>query len=115
MAAARARYEVRVRTVVNEAVFSTLRIPMRRTAVPRNSVYRFRVPADCDLSEVLHRLTERDVQVLDIRQCPEPRRRDPGTPQVRDEAPQPDVAATVGGVVVPFRARARSRAVSSAD
>jgi hypothetical protein len=107
MEAVRTRYEVLVGTVVSKAALATFRVPMRPTAVPRRTVYRFRVPADRDLSEVLHWLTERDVQVLEIRRCPEPRRRTPETaPEGREEPRQQrgDPAATAGGVVVPFPA-----------
>ena len=128
MAAARFRYELRVGTLVSEAALATFRISLRPTAVPRNTIYRFRVPADRDLSEILHRLTERNVQVLEIRQCTEPRRRDRGTEQVREEAlreeaPRPeapradiDPVASADGVVVPFRpgSGARPRGGSSA-
>ena len=76
MTGARTRYELRVGTVVSEATLATFRVPVRRTDVRRQTVYRLRVPTDRDLSELLHRLTERDVQVLEIRRCPEPRHRD---------------------------------------
>jgi hypothetical protein len=106
MEAARRRYELRVGTVVSRAALATFRVAVRTTAVPRSTVYRFRVPADRDLSEVLNRLTERHVQVLEIRQCPEPRRRERGTGQVRQEEPREEIeddGAATDGVVVPFR------------
>jgi len=72
--------------------------------VPRNTVYRLRVPADRDLAEVLQLLTESEVQVLEIRRCTERRRPDRRSPQA--EAVQPaDVVPTSGGVVVPFPRR----------
>jgi hypothetical protein len=125
MEAAPTRYEVRVGTLVSKTALAMFRVPVKLTAVRRNTVYRFRVPADRDLSHVLHRLTERDVQVLEIRRCTEPRRRDREMPQVREQAPRQDVAdpadpadpaETADGVVVPFRARAgaRPRGVDSA-
>ena len=101
MGAARTRYELRVGTVVNPATLATFRVPVRPTTVPRSTVYRFRVPADRDLSEVLHRLTERDVEVLEIRRCAEPRRRT--VPDWADVAPRED--DDPDGVVVAFRAR----------
>ena len=110
MATARIRYELLVRTVVSEAMLATFHVPVSLTAVPRRTVYRFRVPADRDLSEVLSRLTERDVQVLEIRRCPELRPRHSGTAQVRPEALRQETvegAATAVGVVVPFRGGAR--------
>lgn len=106
MEEARTRYELRVVSRVSDAALATFRVPVRPTTVPRNTVYRFHVPADCDLSEVLQRLTERDVQVLEIRSCTEPRRRERGTALVPEEAPQeevPDRADAGGGVVLPFR------------
>ena len=111
MKAVRTRYELRVRSLISKAALATFRIPVSSTAVPRNTVYRFRVPTDRDLSEVLHRLTERDVEVLEIRRCLEPRRRDRRAAQPRDEPPrqeglQPggtDRAAVASRVVVPFR------------
>jgi hypothetical protein len=106
MEAARTRYELRVGTLVSRAALATFRIAVRPTAVPRSTVYRFRVRADHDLPEVLHRLTERHVEVLEIRQCPEPRSRDRGTGQVRPEEPRQetgDAGAATDGVVVPFR------------
>jgi len=112
MEAARIRYELRVVTLVSKAALATFRVPLRPTAVPRNTVYRFRVPADRDLADLLHRLIERDVQVLEIRRCPEPRRRETGTAEATDETPQQEIsnpAETGGGVVVPFRAGTRAR------
>jgi hypothetical protein len=95
-----------VGTVVSATTLAALRVPVRPTAVPRNTVYRIRICANRDLSEVLHRLTEHDVQVLEIRRCAEPSR--PG----RRAAPAPsqetgDLPATAVGVVVPFRLRTR--------
>ena len=105
MGAVRTRYELRVGTVISEAALASFRVPMRPTAVPRNTVYRFVVPDDRDLTEVLHRLTELDVQVLEIRRCPEPRRRAPGSASgetsCRESATPPTDAE---GVVVPFPA-----------
>jgi len=103
MELARTRYEVRVGTMLSKAMVAAFRLPVRWTAVPRNTVYRLSVPADRDLSEVLHRLTENDVQVLEIRRCLEaPRRSQSQEPQ--DVPPQdaegPDPTP---GVVLPFR------------
>ncbi|MGY1698067.1 hypothetical protein [Geodermatophilus sp. SYSU D00766] len=109
MAAARNRYEVRVGTHLSTAAISTFRVPVTPTAVPRETVYRFRVPADRDLTEVLDRLIGRDVQVLEIRQCPEPpvrgRGPEPGRPaEAPAEVPAGTGPADGDGVVVPFRA-----------
>lgn len=109
MELARTRYEVRVGTLLSHAMVAALRLPLRRTAVPRNTVYRLSVPADRDLGEVLHRLTESDVQVLEIRRCLEAPRRTPDRAPERPEA-SPDVGdqdATADGVVLPFRGRLR--------
>ena len=116
MAGARTRYELRVGTVLSEATLATFRVRVRRTDVRRQTVYRFRVPTDRDLSELLHRLTERDVQVLEIRRCPEPRHRDQVTAGaqergaqeqgVQEQPPRRDVADTTEtslAVVLPFR------------
>jgi hypothetical protein len=110
MVAARMRYELRVATLLSRAALATFRVPVRPTAMPRDTVYRFRVPADRDASELLHRMIECNVQVLEIRRCPQPSHRDRGTAQVRQEAPPPetgDPVATAVGVVIPFPVRTR--------
>jgi hypothetical protein len=94
------RFELRVGTVVSEAALRTFQVPLRPIAVPRNTVYRLRIPADRDVSAVLSRLTEYDVQVLEIRRCPEPARRP--LPAVPREPARDDEDA---GVVVPFPRR----------
>jgi hypothetical protein len=101
-----------VATFLSQAALATFRVPLRTTAMPRNSTYRFRVAADRDPSEVLHRLTECDVEVLEIRRCPEPSRRRRGTAPVRQEAPPPktgDPAPTDVGVVIPLPVRTGPR------
>jgi hypothetical protein len=104
MAMAGTRYELRVGTRVSEATLAAFRIPVRPTVVPRNTVYRLRVPADRDLAEVLQLLTASEVQVLEIRRCTERGRPDRGSRPA--EAVQPaDVVPTSGGVVVPFPRR----------
>jgi hypothetical protein len=104
--AARTRYEVRVGTVVSAATLATFRLPVRPTAVPRNTVYRIRVHTNRDLSELLHRLTEHDVQVLEIRRCAEPSR--PSRPVHAPPPETADIPAAADGVVLPFRERTRS-------
>jgi hypothetical protein len=107
MGAARIRYELRVGTHVGTAALSTFGVPVRPTAVPRRTLYRFRVPADRDLAEVLVRLTECDVEVLEIRQCPGGPRRDRGSPSAGPhESPGQagDPPGDGDGVVLPFRA-----------
>jgi hypothetical protein len=104
--AARIRYELRVGTLVSKAALATFRIPVRHVAVPRKTVYRFRVIADRDLSEVLDRLTDHDVEVLEIRRCVEPPRRERrAAPAARVAPPQEIEDPAVAGVVLPFRAR----------
>jgi hypothetical protein len=100
---ARTRYEVRVGTVVSAATLATFGVPVRPTAVPRRTVYRIRVHTNRDLSEVLHRLTEHDVQVLEIRRCAEPSR--PSRPEHAARQETGDLAAATDGVVLPFRER----------
>jgi hypothetical protein len=105
MAARRMRYELRVGTHVGTATLATFRVPVRPTAVPRRTVYRFRVPADRDLAVALDRLIENDVQILEIRQCRPPSRQRDASPTPTAE-PSPDVPGgtpAVDGVVVPFR------------
>lgn len=111
MGAARIRYELRVGTHVGTAALSTLRVPVRPTAVPRRTLYRIRVPADRDLTEVLDRLIERDVEVLEIRRCPDGPPRDRGSAPAgpgRSSRQAGDAPADADGVVVPFRAAADS-------
>ncbi|MBB3084467.1 hypothetical protein [Geodermatophilus sabuli] len=106
MEAARTRYEVLVETLMNDAVLSTFRVPLRPTAVPRQTLYRFRVPATRDLSDVLDRLTEGDVQVVEIRRCADPPRRHRGAARAGQEGSVQHAAGATpaeDGVVVPFR------------
>lgn len=104
MELARTRYEVRVGTLLSKAMVAAFRLPVKRTAVPRNTVYRLSVPADRDIAEVLQRLTESDVQVLEIRSC-EAHRRTPSRPQDPPQVQPPDAEdqdGTTAGVVLPF-------------
>ena len=109
MGAGRSRYEVRVGTVISPATLASLRVPVRPITVRRNTIYWIRVLASRDISEVLHRLTEHDVQVLEIRRRAEPspseRRavRPPSEESVRPVTG--DVPLPADGVVVPFRRR----------
>ena len=108
MGAGLTRYELRVGTVLSRAALAAFHIRVTPTAIPRKTVYRFRIPADRDPSEVLHRLTEFDVQVLEIRRCFDAGPRDPGRDGPRRGVPAPEVGAPPAadaGVVVPFRAR----------
>ncbi|MGY1666048.1 MULTISPECIES: hypothetical protein [unclassified Geodermatophilus] len=93
-------------TLVSTATLSSFRVPVTPIAVPRRTVYRFRVPADRDLSDVLDRLTEGHVQVLEIRRCPEPpgRRRGPAPDRGQEPVPHAGAATrSADGVVVPLR------------
>jgi hypothetical protein len=105
MVGERTRYELRVETRVSRAALATFRVPVSPTEVPRNTVYRFLVSTDRDPSELVHRLTEVDVQVLEIRRChasaPRPRETVPVQQEpVSSEASEP--ADREGGVVIPF-------------
>ena len=102
------RYELRVGTVLSRAALAAFHIRVTPTPIPRKTVYRFRIPADRDPSEVLSRLTEFDVQVLEIRRCLDVSSRDRGRDAPRREGPSPapvEPSAADVGVVVPFRAR----------
>jgi hypothetical protein len=105
MMAGLTRYELRVGTLLSRAALAAFHVPVTPTAIPRNTVYRFRIPADRDPSEVLHRLTEFDVQVLEIRRCSDLSRRDRGAVQASPGAPSRETdepGATAAGVVIPF-------------
>jgi hypothetical protein len=102
MEAPRNRFELRIGTLLSPAALATFRVRVRPTRVPRNTVHRLRIPADRDLTDVVHRLTERHVELLEIRRGPEPprgaRRRPPG-----DEREAPGPADPGADVVVPLR------------
>ena len=107
MAAGRTRFELRVATLLSRAALATFRVPVNTTTMPRNTVHRLRVSADRDPTELLDRLTECDVEVLEIRRCTEPRSRGRAE-SVRHEPPPPQAAEpapTAGGVVIPFPRR----------
>jgi hypothetical protein len=112
MVASRTQYELRVGTRLSQAAIATFRVPLTPTVVPRNTVYRLRVSADRDPTEVLQRLTEHNVQVLEIRRCAEPSPEDGGTAHGRADAPPPEARpeteeppGTTSGVVIPFPVR----------
>jgi hypothetical protein len=88
------RFEFRIETVISPAALATFRVPLHPTALPASTVYRFSVDSERDLTEIVQRLTERDVEVLEIRRRLTPRRaRRPAPPAPTDGA----------DVVVPFR------------
>jgi hypothetical protein len=102
------QFEVRVGTLVSQATLAAFRLSLGRVAVPRNTLHRLRIPADHDVPTVLQRLTERDVQVVEIRRCAVPPRREDTAVQDRQDVAPPDVAdppPAGGGVVLPFRGR----------
>jgi hypothetical protein len=111
MEAVGTRFEVRVGTLLSQATLAALRLPLRRIDVPRHRLYRLYVAADHDVPAVISRLAEQNVQIVEIRQCPAPRRRDDAAAPARPVAPRPDPAPPpdpAGGVVLPFRRTARS-------
>lgn len=79
-----ARYELLVERHLSPATLATFPVALTITAVPRNRVRRLRVPGDRDLADVVRRLTDRSVQLLEIRRCPAPDDavRRPATPRV---------------------------------
>jgi hypothetical protein len=111
MSSRRTRYEVLVATLLNEASLAAFRRGVMPTAVPRRTVYRLRVPADRNLPEVLHRLTDHNVQVLEIRCLPVGRERPTTAPVPSPQGSQPaapradaDDHPGPRAVVVPFPA-----------
>jgi hypothetical protein len=68
---ARTSYELFVGRHVSPATLATFPVALVPTAVPRNTVRRLRVDADSDLADIVRRLTERDVELLEIRRCPD--------------------------------------------
>jgi hypothetical protein len=95
---ARTRYELFVGRHVSAATLATFPVALVPTAVPRNSVHRLRVGADSDIAEIVRRLTERGVEILEIRRCPQrPRWR----PQQRRAVPAEETAGADVVVLVP--------------
>ena len=101
MEAGRTRYEVRVGALLGEATLASFPVALTPVAVPRNTVVRFRLPADREISDVLRRLMERDVEVVEIRRCSGPARPRRSL-QVPSAEADPD-----GGVVLAFPGRRR--------
>jgi|tagenome__1003787_1003787.scaffolds.fasta_scaffold20307901_2 hypothetical protein len=113
---ARTSYEVVVARHVSPATLATFPVPLVPTAVPRNTVYRLRVEvgSDGDIADIVRRLTDRGVALLEIRRCPERSwwRREPSdaTPEAAEaQDPPPQVPAPRQDddgrdVVVPFPA-----------
>ena len=104
MAVVRNRFELRIGTLLSPAALAAFRVPVSPISVPRNTVYRLRVPADRDLTDVVHRLIERHVEVLEIRRGSEPPRRSRRRP-AGDELDVPAPDDTGAGVVVRFPTR----------
>jgi len=111
MEAARNRFELRIGTLLSPAALAAFRVPVRPTSVPRNTVYRLRISGDRDLTDVVHRLIERHVQLLEIRRGPEPPRDDRRRP-AGDEVDVPGSDDTGAGVVIPFGTGTRSSSVA---
>ena len=64
------RYELRIRTGVSRALAATFRHRADDTVIGRNTARRLRIVADTDdIPDVLRRLTECDVDVLELRVC----------------------------------------------
>jgi hypothetical protein len=102
MAAGETRFEVRVGTLLSQATVAAFRLPLSRIDVPHSTLHRLRIPADRDVPEVLHQLIERDVQVVEIRQCAvHDRREEPRAEQADPDETAPD--ETADDVVLPFR------------
>jgi hypothetical protein len=111
MDAAGTRFELRVGTLVSQATLGAFRLPLRRITVPRQTFYRLRISADHDVPTVLQQLTDRDVEVVEIRRCSAPPDREDGVVRNRREAARPEAADPPGsadGVVLPFRRRGPS-------
>jgi hypothetical protein len=111
------RFEVRVGTLVSAPLLAALRVPLGRIAVPRHRIHRLRLSADQDVPAVVRRLTERDIEIVEIRRCPAPPRRHDAAVPDRPAAPLPEPAGppdAPDGVVVPFRRRLRPGAGDSA-
>lgn len=94
MTTGRNSYELLVGTHLSTAILATFPVRLRPTAVPRQAVHRLRVGADRDLTEIVRRLTERQVQLLEIRLRPA----GPPLPAPAERAPRPDAEA--GGAVL---------------
>jgi len=66
------RYELRIRTIVSRALTASFRHRVHESVVPRHTVHRVTVgegAGEVDLPAVVQRLTECDVDVLDVRLC----------------------------------------------
>jgi len=92
-------YELFVRRHLSPATLATFPVALMPTAVPRNTVHRLRVGADSDIAEIVGRLTECDVELLEIRRCPPdppgPPRSQPVTWTVPPEEDASDVVVTL--------------------
>lgn len=64
------RYELRIRTGVSRALAATFRYRSDETVIGRNTARRLLFEADTeDIPDVLRRLTECDVDLLELRVC----------------------------------------------
>jgi hypothetical protein len=96
----RTSYELLVGRHVSPATLATFPVALVPTAVPRHSVYRLRVGADHDIAEIVRRLTECDVALLEIRCCPAPR---PPPPSDAEPSTAAEPVQGHAGVLVPFQ------------
>jgi hypothetical protein len=65
-------YELRIRTIVSRALTASFRHRVHESVVPRHTVHHVTVGEgtdEVDLPAVVQRLTECDVDVLDVRLC----------------------------------------------
>ena len=76
MSAAGTTFELLVGTLMSPATLATFP-GLTRTALAPRTVHRLRVGAHRDLPEIVAQLTEHDVELLEIRRCPEQPRRSP--------------------------------------
>jgi hypothetical protein len=103
---ARTRYEIRVRTRLSPVALARLRVALTPIAVPSRTVRRLRVAADHDITDVVRALTERNIEVLEVRRSPVlPARRGAAdrtvVDAVEDEAPR----STGDDVITALRSR----------
>lgn len=104
---ARTSFEIFVSRHLSPATLATLPLALMPTVIPRNTVHRVRVDADTDIAEIIRRLTERDVELLEIRRCPQGPPRPPRQPVPWTVPPEDDGS----DVVVPLPVRAAGTAV----
>ena len=65
----RTRYELLVERHVSPATLATFPVRLTTTAVPGNRVHRLRIPADVDIADIVQRLNDGRVELIEIRRC----------------------------------------------